>query len=449
MPPSTSKELQIETLPTKSLFIYMLTRDIGLAPAIIDLADNSVDGAKRIKGDQNFRGLWVRVKLSPDAFSISDNCGGIDVDTARQYAFRFGRAPGAPTVKHSVGQFGIGMKRALFKLGDHFIVKSATASSRFSVDEDVPTWAAASDWHFAFSKLEEGITVPREERGTTITVSDLHDDVKESFRSERFRSELNESLKAKLSDPINRGLSISLNGVSVASDPLLLLNDPRLRPAFKELTFDKKSPPPVYVKIYCGLGPSEDPSEAGWHVFCNGRLILPGDKSERTGWGYSESGIRIPGFHGQYNHLRGFVYFDSDDAGKLPWSTTKTDVNVESPVYRSARLEMMTLMRPVVDFLNTVKKEHDLRTEGQGVGVLEKLIASSPRTDLRQVITRPIFSQPRIQSKGTTPRPAMQRIQYDRPLTQVRSVMRTLRVKTFTAVGERTFDYYYKSEVEE
>jgi hypothetical protein len=442
-------ELQIETLPTKSFFIFMLTVDIGLGPAIIDLADNCVDGAKRTKGDQSFKGLWIRLNLSPSEFRISDNCGGIDVDTARHYAFRFGRAPGAPAVKHSVGQFGIGMKRALFKLGDRFVVESATAASRFSVDVDVSAWAKVPDWPFAFSELHEDISVPKEERGTTITVSDLHDDVRESFRSERFRSELKEALKAKLSDPISRGLSISLNGVPVSSDPLLLLNDPQLRPVFKELVFDQKDPPPVHVKIYCGLGSSEDPSEAGWHVFCNGRLILLGDQSERTGWGYAAKGIKIPNFHGQYNHLRGFIYFDCDDSGKLPWSTTKTDINVEAPVYRTARLEMMALMRPVVDFLNSVKKEKDERSEGQGPGPLERLLSGSAKAELRKVVTREAFTQPKLQPIRKPTGPVMQRIQYDKPLEQVRAAMRALKVDTFKDTGEKTFDYYYKSEVEE
>jgi len=35
----------INVEPTKELFIYMLTRDVGLENAIIDLIDNSVDGA--------------------------------------------------------------------------------------------------------------------------------------------------------------------------------------------------------------------------------------------------------------------------------------------------------------------------------------------------------------------------------------------------------------------
>lgn len=169
-------ERLIDALPTKNLFIYMLTRDIGLAPAIVDLADNSVDGAKRMRGNETFKGLFVEIELSPTEFRIADNCGGIDVDMARRYAFRFGRAEGAPSVKHSVGQFGIGMKRALFKLGNHFVVKSATATSRFSVDVPVPKWAHKKEWQFEFSELDEETKVPKAERGTTISVSELHEE---------------------------------------------------------------------------------------------------------------------------------------------------------------------------------------------------------------------------------------------------------------------------------
>src|SRR5216683_8239292 len=117
----------IDAMPTKELFIDMLTRDIALCPAIIDLVDNCADGAKRLHGEGPFRNLWARVEISPEEFRISDNCGGIPVDVARRYAFRFGRPPGTPCVKHSVGQFGVGMKRAIFKMGRKFRIESATA----------------------------------------------------------------------------------------------------------------------------------------------------------------------------------------------------------------------------------------------------------------------------------------------------------------------------------
>ena len=38
----------VDARPTKRFFVRMLVRDIELVPAIIDLVDNSVDGAKRL-----------------------------------------------------------------------------------------------------------------------------------------------------------------------------------------------------------------------------------------------------------------------------------------------------------------------------------------------------------------------------------------------------------------
>ena len=83
--------------PTKEFFIAMLTRDIPLVQAIADLMDNCIDGAKRLRPAGDYAGLWVRLEASPTEFRISDNCGGISIDIARKYAFRFGRPEGMRT----------------------------------------------------------------------------------------------------------------------------------------------------------------------------------------------------------------------------------------------------------------------------------------------------------------------------------------------------------------
>ena len=100
----------------------MFTKDIALEQAVLDLVDNCVDGAKRqpLKGARPFEGRKVEIIFNADAFHIWDNCGGFDRKTAREYAFRFGRPKGKNLTPHSIGQFGVGMKRALFKFGDRF-----------------------------------------------------------------------------------------------------------------------------------------------------------------------------------------------------------------------------------------------------------------------------------------------------------------------------------------
>ena len=56
----------------------------------------------------------MNIAFSNDRFELTDNCGGFDKKTAGDYAFRFGRPDERPSADHSIGQFGIGMKRAQF-----------------------------------------------------------------------------------------------------------------------------------------------------------------------------------------------------------------------------------------------------------------------------------------------------------------------------------------------
>jgi hypothetical protein len=439
----------IDTMPTKELFIDMLTRDIALAPAILDLVDNCADGAKRVKGEGSYKDLWVRIEISKEEFRIADNCGGISVEVARKYAFRFGRPSSAPSIKHSVGQFGVGMKRAIFKMGRKFCIESASEDSRFDVNVDVDKWAADPKWQFEFADVQEDIRIPRDDRGTTIHVTRLKNDVADTFALSSFETELKNSLESRMQDPISKGLAVTLNQIPVSAEPLQMLADPRLAPAYAKLRYTEKGKKPVTVKLYCGLGKSEDPEAAGWHIFCNGRLVLEGDKTDVTGWGWTENGLKIPGFHGQFNHLRGYGYFDCDDAGRLPWNTTKTGLNTDSAIYRAVRLEMMKLMRPVVDFCNKLKEEKEQKGEDTTQGPLEAMVAAAMAKPILKIDAREVFEIPRVRAMPVRTGPIMQHIQYDKPLTEVNEVKKALKARSFKEVGEKTFDYFYKAEVAE
>jgi len=448
----------VDATPTKDLFIKMLTRDIALIPSIIDLVDNCCDGARRIRGDRDYNDLWARLDISQQQFRLSDNCGGISVDTARKYAFRFGRAKGAPLIKHSVGEFGVGMKRAIFKLGNYFRVESTTSTSRFVIEHNITEWAKTPVWEYRFKELQENQKFPSDQRGTTITVEDLHTDVSNSFALDHFQPSLIKELRVKLQDPISKGLSVTLNGIPVDADHLTLLQSTRLLPAYKQLRIPESGPKPVRVRMYCGLAVSgdrrADRAAAGWHIFCNGRLVLEGDKTSVTGWGEEVDEISVPGFHGQYNSLRGYAFFDCDDPGRLPWNTTKTGINTDSAVYRGAKLEMMKLMLPVKNFLDQLKKEKEQkakegRTGEEEKGPYEQVVTNAKQASLPTIRTKPVFTvnlaRPSAPSRG----PIMQRIQYDKPLSEVQEVRTKLKATSWKQVGEKTFEYFYNAEVAE
>src|SRR4051812_26677423 len=102
MPPAKEKIESVPASPEKDFFISMLTRDIDLQDAILDLLDNCVDGAIRDRSDalaekDSFKGYWARIDFDENKFCIEDNCGGIPWKIAKDYAFRLGRPEGLPT----------------------------------------------------------------------------------------------------------------------------------------------------------------------------------------------------------------------------------------------------------------------------------------------------------------------------------------------------------------
>src|SRR5690349_21592309 len=100
MPPAGKKIGDAVASPTKDFFVRMLTRDIELNDAILDLLDNCVDGilrsgkAKR-KSAIPYKGFTAKITLAKNYFEIEDNCGGIPFEVAKKYAFAMGRPPKA------------------------------------------------------------------------------------------------------------------------------------------------------------------------------------------------------------------------------------------------------------------------------------------------------------------------------------------------------------------
>jgi hypothetical protein len=438
---------KIDASPSKQLFIEMLTRDVLLIPSILDVADNCVDGARRLKENNSYKGLWVNIYADKERFEISDNCGGIEVELARKYAFRFGRDSKTPQLKHSIGRFGVGLKRAIFKMGSAFEVESTALTSSFKMKVDVDAWAQKKEWEFEFSSWHEKEKHSISETGTKIRIKPLHKEVSASFSIPTFEAELAAQITGKLQEALRRGISISVNGTVIHADVEKIINDSQLAPVVLKRKFTIPNEKPVSVKLLCGLGESDDPSIAGWHIYCNGRLVLQGDKSDITGWD-TEGEIDIPAFHAQYNRFRGYAYFESEDAGMLPWNTSKTAINSDSVIYQAVRLDMIRLMRPILDFCNQLKREKESTDEGR-VGPLNKIVSNATLAPVHECRARETFTIPKVSASPTKSGPALQRIQYDRPLKQIEAVKKALGARSYKEVGEKTFDYFYNSEVKE
>ncbi len=429
--------------PSKDLFITMLTRDISLIDAISDLVDNCVDGAIKLRGRGKFTGLKVDITLTENCFKIKDNCSGIDKELAQDYAFRFGRPSEASQVNYSVGQFGIGMKRALFKMGKKFEIKSVSQKASFSIEIDVEKWSKEDSWDFQFKQITEK-RFPLTVRGTEIIVDSLNPDVKERFKQRNFPSELKEKLALQHLMNISRGLEIKINNYSVKSNQLKLLDSNKFTTAYWAKRF--KMYGNTKVRIYAGIG-TKKLDMGGWYIFCNNRLIQGPEQTGISGWGV-KTPIRIPEYHGWYSRFRGFILFESKAPSFLPWNTSKTSVDTDSQLFQSVKQEMIYLMRPIIDFLNAVADEskayHNKKLEEE---YLEKEMDSASLKNYLNVKKTSKFTAPAQKQKAKKTNEA--RISYIRANDKVEKLEKFFKVSSPKMVGEKTFDYAYDRECKE
>lgn len=437
-----NKNLLIDASPAKEFFIYMLTRDIPLLRSILDLVDNSIDGITRKGRGVDVSEHYIKITANKVNFSIEDNCGGIPVKIAREYAFKFGRPNSVEPIPGAIGRFGVGMKRTIFKLGNKFKVTSRTENEYFTINEDVREWVKKVDWNFSFSELEEGIKQPAEKSfGTIIEISDLHESVANSFSSEIFISQLISEIRRAYLQHLQQKLKISVNSIPIEYEDLKLLQSNSLRPVFWTKTYDYSSSAPVTVSIYAGLGEREYES-GGWTIFCNDRVVLDADQSKITGWGDGQ-----PKYHADFAFFRGYVFFSSANGDLLPWTTTKTGINTDSVLYKDVQKEMQRIIKPILDFLRKLDEERSVsKSEGADDGPLETERKNGEMTLLSKLNPVDIFKAPVPVMKRKLP--DIQRIQYSVEKNVFIKVKNNLNAKSITEVGERTFQYYYKMECE-
>jgi hypothetical protein len=353
--------------PTKQFFVSMLTRDISLADAILDLLDNCLDGAMRLANgnDVDYAKHFVKIEITQDYFSIADNCGGIPRDVAMNYAFKMGREQddGRDSEAETIGMYGVGMKRAIFKMGRNALVRTRHGDDMFEVPI-TSQWLEAKNWDPLPINEPTEAKEQLDEPGTTIRVTDLYDGVSRHFANEAFENEVRTAIAEHFTMFIQWGLRVEFNGKPVESvlvEVLVSLEEERPAPYIYRKTIDD-----VLVSITVGLntgksivdddeddtGFERDRSSAtaGWTVLCNDRAVIVGDKSRLTGWGDG-----IPLYHPQYAIITGIIEFRSKHADKLPVTTTKRALDTSSNVWLESLVKMKEGMRIWITYTNQWK----------------------------------------------------------------------------------------------
>jgi len=462
-----SQPVRVDASPTKAFFVRMLTRDIELRDAILDLLDNCVDGIVRTRPHQvpdkkPYDSFHAEITANPDHFVIEDNCGGIPRGVATDVAFRLGRPTEAEVEKlETVGVYGIGMKRAIFKLGRRAVVTSEHSGTRFRVNI-TPEWLDSDKtWDLVLEEEE-----PTGNAGTRIEVTDLHPEIQRDFTTGRknFLSDLNGIIRELYAVIMGKGFRVRLNDDDLEPIEFKLLASRKkdgvgINPyVFRGQIGD------VHAEVIVGFyrkpltdteindeneSPKADLSQAGWSVICNDRLVLRSDKSAMTGWGTAN----VPRFHNQFSSIAGLVILRSTDPAQLPLNTTKRGIETSSDVYFRLMDYMRAGVKQFTDYTNQWKtRMEEAREQFDDTSALTApdVVAAIPETSYHRVSGKRLAAEDAKaeEFKPELPKPSKEsmhsrRIQFIRPESEVVLLARELlddESALPSQVGEACFD---------
>lgn len=376
--------------PTKRFFVEMLVRDIELKDALLDLLDNCIDGVMRSPQHEAnparpYEGYWAKIDFDSQSFSITDNCGGIPLDLAEDSAFRLGRKDeGKDKDLPTVGLYGIGMKRAIFKMGQSAIVTSQRGDTSFNV-EIPPDWMSDDNaWEFAIKEIPNSGPY-----GTTIHITELRPSISKMFSEVGFLNDFLDEVSAYYSYIIEKGFKVTVNGQEPTPKKVSFILETDTDDNGKSIA------PYVYrregaddgVSVYLSVGlyrnsPTEEDEDqdlagrassdsAGWTIICNDRVIVHADKTRLTGWGEAT----VPAYHTQFVAISGVVIFKSNDPSKLPLTTTKRGVDANSELYSQIKDFMRDGMKQFTNYTNQWKKRpKERRDREQAIDKVAKIL---------------------------------------------------------------------------
>lgn len=342
-----STEVHISFSSDPDYIIKGLTSDVTTIECIYDLIDNSIDAARNtlLKNDTkkdkfglpaSYDGYEIKIFINNKHVTIHDNCSGIDEQTLSKKTFTIGSRSQHP---YGIGHYGVGLNRAIFKLGRQATLKTDDGIDQFSLtfSEDEVRKAVANTLEIKAVRLKT-----TNDKFNIIEISEINKDVSPDLGSSIWLKSTTDEIRKRYGRFTHKGLKIFINEIPIGNfgpeirDPSFLRK--RERTLFTESRvniymesglhqdYRIKSVDDDYEDLKSGI--PELTNEYGWYVVCNDRIILVADKTKITGWTTS--------WHNEYHGFLGWAHYISEDPSLLPWDSKKTGLNINNEAHQKS-----------------------------------------------------------------------------------------------------------------
>lgn len=361
----------LDGTPDKRLF-WSIISDYDLKTAICELVDNAID----VWMGRNPRGnIDIRLNIETDRqlIRISDNSGGV-AESNLQFLIAPGASQNDPYSK-TIGIFGVGSKRAVVALAENVVIKTRHGNGPSFQIDITNDWLASPEWdipHYRIPAIDEGTT--------SIDLSAL-------------RIRVQDEDVAQLMTHLGEVYSwfLHIEGCSI------FINETAIEPIeFEDWAFPKDYPPrqilfehsesrgSVSVDITGGLILDRDPAleNYGVYFYCNNRLVAKEVKAREVGYFVtSEAGVPHPDAS-----LCRVIVRISGGAQLMPWTSSKTGIRYDHPVFLAIRASLIKLVAYYSSLSRRMKDDWEGKVFSQRVGQVGRADKEEPEKGQRLIL---------------------------------------------------------------
>jgi len=360
------KTFEIDTGVSPDFLEAALTQDVTTLEALFDLVDNSIDAARDVllkentsKGrdglPESYAGYKIHIRIDKNSVRIVDNCSGIDEITLANRALYTAKPS---SHEYGIGQYGIGLKRSLLKMGTDFALSVDNGKALCKANFNNKNIGGNLDNKVYASEYNSKNRVK-----SLFSVSNLKPEISNDLHDTRWFDNAARQFSLRYGIYLIKGLEIILHNVvnsrflRVEGIAPELRTDSKFEPQRKRVNFDG-----VEVIIESGIHsdyvfpsePGHDLSKNraltdffGIYFSCNDRVIVSATTEKVYGWAAK--------WHSEYNGFVCWVRFVSKDPSKLPWNTSKTALRTDSSLFLKVRDEL----QPIADhYRSEIKKRY-------------------------------------------------------------------------------------------
>lgn len=358
---------KINITPKKKLLRSMAT-DLDFKMALFEIIDNSIDAWKKNRRDTKLM-IHIYADKENNKLTYLDNAGGVRENNIAEL-FTLGDN-GNKNSQETIGEFGVGLKRALFFIAKRFVIESKSLGELgFRTELDVDRYFDDENWEISYTRGNE-----LDEGSTKITFSNFNF----SF-SDKVERDLRKAIAETYAYTLVSNGEIFINDVAVIFYKFKTwakFEEPYENYSPKNLRFNVDLDGRIVnVSLRIGLMESSvQIGEYGFYIYCNGRLAIKAGKTPELG--FNDDEFHYP--HARFARFRCEIFINGP-GDFMPWNSTKSGLNFEHPLIKEILPSIKKMAYSYLHFSSTLSSHKNMKDQP-----VIKAIDNEEEKDIRDI----------------------------------------------------------------